>query len=60
MNPKTFREYLNECQFEDIWFSIKENFSESKGIMPVYAEYYEKLKVLPHTSVREYITGWGD
>ena len=49
---KTFREYLNECRFEDIWGSIVENFSETEGIKPVYAEYYEKLKVLPHKSVR--------
>ena len=49
---KTFREYLNECRFEDIWHSIVENFSESEGIKPVYAEYFEKLKELPHNPVK--------
>ena len=49
---KTFREYLNECRFEDIWHSIVENFSESERIKPVYAEYFEKLKELPHKPVK--------
>lgn len=49
---KTFRYYLNNCRFEDVWTSIVENFSEPEGIKPVYAEYYEKLKVLPRRSVR--------
>lgn len=49
---KTFRECLNECRFEDAWVSIVEIFSEPKEIKPVYAEYYEKLKALPHKSVR--------
>lgn len=49
---KTFREYLNECRFEDIWHSIVENFSESERIKPVYAEYFEKLKKLPHKPVK--------
>lgn len=49
---KTFREYLNECRFEDIWHSIVENLSESEGIKPVYAEYFEKLKELPHKPVK--------
>lgn len=49
---KTFREYLNDCRFEDIWHSIVENFSESEGIKPVYAEYFEKLKELPHKPVK--------
>ena len=47
----TFREYLNKCRFEDIWTSIVENFSESEKIKPVYADYFEKLKALPHKSV---------
>ena len=49
---KTFREYLNDCRFEDIWHSIVENFSESEGIKPVYAEYFKKLKELPHKPVK--------
>ena len=48
---KTFRDYLNECRFEDVWTSIVENFSEPDIIRPVYAEYFEKLKTLPHKSV---------
>ncbi len=44
---KTFREYLNDCQFGDVWQAISENFSESEVLKPVYAEYYEKLKILP-------------
>lgn len=49
---KTFRDYLNDCQFEDVWSSIVENFSEPEVIKTVYAEYYEKLKVLPCESVK--------
>lgn len=49
---KTFRDYLNNCRFEDVWTSIVENFSEPEGIKPVYAAYYEKLKALPRKTVR--------
>lgn len=49
---KTFREYLNECNFEDVWQAIKENFSEPDDIKPVYIEYFDKLKTLPHNAVR--------
>lgn len=52
MSQKTFREYLNECRFEDVWSSIVENFSEPEEIKPVYAEYSEKLKALPRKSVK--------
>lgn len=52
MKNKTFREYLNECRFEDVWLAIKENFSEPDEIKPVYADYFEKLKALPHKPVR--------
>lgn len=49
---KTFREYLSISQFEDIWSEIVENYSEPEEIKSVYAKYYEKLKALPHKSVR--------
>ncbi len=35
MKRKTFREYLTECRFEDIWAAIAENFSEPDEIKPV-------------------------
>lgn len=38
---KTFRDYLNDCRFEDVWSSIVENFSEPEGIKPVYTEYWQ-------------------
>ena len=44
---KTFRDYINENNFEDVWTAIVEIFEESEDIKPVYAEYYEKLKNLP-------------
>ncbi len=44
---KTFREYLNDCQFEEIWDSIAEYFAEPPAMKAVYADYYEKLKTLP-------------
>ena len=47
MKRKTFREYLTECRFEDIWAAIAENFSEPDEIKPVYVEYYSKLLSLP-------------
>lgn len=49
---KTFRDYLNNCRFEDVCTSIVENFSEPEEIKPVYAAYYEKLKALPRKTVR--------
>ena len=49
---KTFREYLSISQFEDIWSEIVENYLEPEEIKSVYAKYYEKLKALPHKSVR--------
>lgn len=52
---KTFREYLNDCRFEDIWQAIKEYFSESDELKPVYAEYFEKLKNLPERRCKEMI-----
>lgn len=57
---KTFRDYLNECRFEDVWTSIVENFSEPEEIKPVYAEYYEKLKALPRKLVKGVIELSGD
>lgn len=47
MKRKTFREYLNGCQFEDIWDSLDEFFAEPSAMKAVYADYYDKLKVLP-------------
>lgn len=43
MKIKTFREYLNDCLFEEIWDSFVEYFGEP----PVYSDYYDKLKALP-------------
>lgn len=59
MRMKTLREYLNDCQFEDIWSAISENFSEPEGIKPVYAEYFEKLKALPNKTARGAIEIFG-
>lgn len=47
MKVKTFREYLNYCQFEEIWESLSEYFGEPETMKAVYKDYYEKLKVLP-------------
>lgn len=44
---KTFRDYINENTFEDVWTAIVEIFEEPEDIKPVYAEYYDKLKNLP-------------
>ena len=44
---KTFRDYINENNFEDVWTAIADIFEEPEEIKPVYAEYYEKLKLLP-------------
>lgn len=44
---KTFREYLNECVFEAVWPEIQGIFGEPDGLRPVYAKFYEKLRVLP-------------
>lgn len=47
MRMKTFREYLNDSEFEEIWSSITEHFSEPPTLKEVYTEYYNKLKLLP-------------
>ncbi len=60
MKRKTFRKYLNDCRFEDVWQAIAKNFSEPEEIKPVYAEYFEKLKTLPHKPVRGTIELYGD
>ena len=44
---KTFREYLNECAFGEIWVSLAEFFGEPQAMRAVYSDYYEKLKDLP-------------
>ena len=44
---KTFRDYINENSFEDVWTAIVEIYKEPEEIKSVYAEYYEKLKDLP-------------
>ena len=44
---KTFRDFINENNFEDVWKAIVEIFEEPEEIKPVYAEYYEKLRNLP-------------
>ena len=45
---KTFRDYIEENDFEDVWPAIVEIYKESKEIKPVYAQYYDKLKKLPY------------
>ena len=52
---KTFRDYVNENNFEEVWTAIVEIFEESEDIKPVYAEYYEKLKNLPFNPQKEEI-----
>lgn len=47
MRRKTFREYLNDCEFEDVWDSLDEFFGEPSAMKTVYADYFEKLKALP-------------
>ena len=44
---KTFRDYINENSFEEVWTDIVEIFEEPEEIKPVYAEYYEKVRDLP-------------
>lgn len=44
---KTFREYLTESLFDNIWAAIVEYFSESEQLRAVYAEYCGKLIALP-------------
>ena len=55
MIMKTFREYLDECQFDDIWTAITLNYSEPPAMKTIYADYYEKLKTLPHKHSKGYI-----
>ncbi|MDE7385840.1 MAG: hypothetical protein K2N28_01740 [Muribaculaceae bacterium] len=44
---KTFRNYIEENDFEEVWPAIVEIYEESEEIKPVYAQYYDKLKELP-------------
>lgn len=45
---KTFRDFVEENDFEDVWHAIVDIYKESEEIKPVYAQYYDKLKKLPH------------
>lgn len=47
MKIKTFREYLNDCLFEEIWDSLVEYFGEQQAMKAVYSDYYDRLKALP-------------
>ena len=49
MKMKSFREYLSESSFENVWAEIVECFSEPEELREVYSEYYEKLKALPYS-----------
>ena len=44
---KRFRDYINENSFEEAWKAMVEIFEEPDEMMPVYAEYYDKLRSLP-------------
>ena len=44
---KTFRNYIEENDFENVWQAIVAIFNESEEIKPVYQQYYGKLKELP-------------
>ena len=45
---KTFRNYIEENDFENVWQAIVAIFNESEDIKPVYSQYYDKLKKLPY------------
>lgn len=49
MTMKSFREYLNESSFDNIWVEIVKCFSEPEELKEVYLYYYEKLKTLPYS-----------
>lgn len=53
---KSFREFLNESSFENIWVEIVKCFSEPKELKEVYYDYYEKLKALAFTPCKGEIT----
>ena len=52
---KTFRDYIIENSFEDVWTAIAEIFEEPEEIKPVYEEYYKKLRELPLNPQKEEI-----
>lgn len=52
---KTFRNYIIENSFEDVWTAIVEIFEEPEEIKPVYEEYYKKLRELPLNPQKEEI-----
>ncbi len=52
---KTFREYLNDTTFEEVWKEIVSLFSEPEAIKPVYADYFERLKALPKRKCKGFI-----
>lgn len=55
MKIKTFREYLNDCLFEEIWDSLAEFFGEPQAMKAVYSDYYDKLKALPQKCGKDVI-----
>ena len=52
---RTFRDFIIENSFEDVWTAIAEIFEEPEEIKPVYEEYYTKLKDLPLNPQKEEI-----
>ena len=52
---KTFRNYIMENDFEEVWRAIIEIFEESEDIKTVYAEYYDKLRFLPFNPQKDNI-----
>lgn len=52
----TYRDYINQSSFEQIWAHLQNLYQESDDIKATYQRLYESVKLLPVIKTREQIT----
>lgn len=55
-NSMTYRDYINQSSFEQIWAHLQNLYQESDDIKTTYQRLYESVKLLPAIKTSEQIT----
>lgn len=55
-NSMTYRDYINQSSFEQIWAHLQNQYQESDDIKTTYQRLYESVKLLPAIKTSEQIT----
>lgn len=55
-NSMTYRDYINQSSFEQIWAHLQNQYQESDEIKTTYQRLYESVKLLPAIKTSEQIT----